>query len=290
MPFFSVIIPAYNRYITLQRAISSVMSQTYKDFELIVVDDGSDDETPLIESQYHNSIIYIRQKNQGVSSARNAGISKANSPFIAFLDSDDQWHREKLREQFIYIRKNPQIPIHQTEEIWIRNGRRVNPMKKHAKVEGEIFLNSLDLCIISPSSVVIRRELFDRYGLFDINLPVCEDYDLWLRITCHEKTGLIRKNLITKYGGHDSQLSKSYGAMDRFRIYAIIKLLISERELITPEYYHNARKTAIKKCNILLEGACKREKREFAKDIGRIINYLESENYSKINLQFLLKR
>lgn len=289
MPFFTVIIPSFNRYDTLQRAVTSVLSQTYKDFELIIVDDGSTDKTPFIESQYSNSVIYIRQNNQGVSSARNTGIIKANSPFIAFLDSDDQWHREKLYEQYLYIKENPQISIHQTNEIWIRNGRRVNPMKKHAKVEGDIFLNSLDLCMISPSSVVVKRELLDRYGLFDVNLPVCEDYDLWLRITYHEKTGLIRKNLITKYGGHKSQLSKSYWAMDRFRIYAIIKFLKTEREITKPEYYDKARETAIKKCKILQSGAYKREEKEFAENIRSIIYYLESEKYSNINSKILLK-
>jgi glycosyltransferase involved in cell wall biosynthesis len=290
MPFFSVIIPAYNRFDALQRAIASVHAQTYKDFELIIVDDGSDDDTPLLASKSGNSIKYIRQENCGVSSARNNGISLSNAQYIAFLDSDDQWLPDKLQEQFIYIKENPGIEIHQTEEIWIRNGRRVNSMKKHVKTEGDIFINSLDLCMISPSSVVMNRVLFEKYGMFDVDLPVCEDYDLWLRITGYETVGLIKKNLIIKYGGHDSQLSKQYWGMDRFRIYAIIKLLRSERNKIKPEYFKMAAMTAIRKCRILLDGALKRDKIEFAEKVRQVIVFLESENYSSTNLSFLLEK
>jgi glycosyltransferase involved in cell wall biosynthesis len=289
MPFFSVIIPSYNRYEALQRAIASVNSQTYKDFELIVVDDGSEDETQQIEPMYNNYLKYIRQSNRGVSSARNTGIITSNSPFIAFLDSDDQWLPDKLQEQYKYIKENPGTAIHQTDEIWIRNGRRVNSMNRHAKSDGNIFLRSLELCMVSPSSVVIKRELFDAYGLFDVNLPVCEDYDLWLRITGYERIGLIRKNLIIKYGGHDSQLSKSFWGMDRFRIFSIIKLLKKEKDKLNPEYYQKAVETAVGKCQILLEGAMKRDKTEFSEKIRHVNDLLESESYSKIDSSFLLK-
>jgi glycosyltransferase involved in cell wall biosynthesis len=289
MPFFSVIIPVYNRYIMLKKAVDSVLSQRYKDFELIIVDDGSTDNTSCIESDYGDSIIYIRQSNKGVSAARNTGIKRANSPFIAFLDSDDLWLPNKLLEQHRYIKENPLIQIHQTDEIWIRNGVRVNSLKKHRKIDGDIFTTSLELCLVSPSSVVLKRELFGRYGLFDEDLPVCEDYDMWLRITCFEKAGLIRKKLIKKFGGHGSQLSRSYWGMDRFRIYAIIKLLKAGLKDINPEYYNKARGTGIRKCKIMLKGALKRGREEFAENIREIMESLESGNYKHINSRSLLK-
>lgn len=289
MPFFTVIIPAYNRYESLKKAIDSVLSQTYKDFELIIVDDGSTDNTPSVKSIYKDEIIYIKQPNQGVSSARNTGIKKSNGLHIAFLDSDDQWLPDKLQEQYQYICNNNQIKIHQTEEIWIRNGLRVNPMKKHKKIQGYIFPESLDLCMISPSSVVIHRDLFSKYGLFDEDIPVCEDYDMWLRITCHEETGLIAKKLIKKYGGHESQLSKAYWGMDRFRIYSIIKILKTKEHKIRQEYHYLALKKAIAKCRILLNGALKRKNNEFANRIESTIRHLESENYNNINPDFLLQ-
>jgi glycosyltransferase involved in cell wall biosynthesis len=290
MPLFTVIIPTYNRYETLKSAIDSVLLQTYKDFELIVVDDGSDDSTPLLESEYHSLLRYIRQSNHGVSSARNTGIVQSASPYIAFLDSDDLWLPKKLQEQRKFIEENPDIYIHQTNEMWIKNGRRVNPMEKHAKDCGDIFLKSLEMCMISPSSVVIKRELLETYDLFDENLPVCEDYDLWLRITYRENIGLIKKNLIKKFGGHESQLSRSFWGMDRFRVYSIIKLLKNEGKSIKPEYYLEARNTALAKCRILFNGAMKRRNLKFAGNISGIIDCLEAEDYSNINLKILLEK
>lgn len=290
MPFFTVIIPTYNRYNTVKHAIDSVLLQSYKDFEIIVVDDGSVDTTPLIESEYHGLIRYIRQSNHGVSNARNTGIVQSASPYIAFLDSDDLWLPKKLQEQRNFIEENPDIQIHQTDEMWIKNGRRVNPMDKHAKASGDIFLKSLEMCMISPSSVVIKRELFETCGMFDEDLPVCEDYDLWLRVTSREKVGLIKKNLIKKFGGHESQLSRSFWGMDRFRVYSIIKLLKNEGKTIKPEYYLEARNTALAKCRILFNGAGKRGNLEFAGKVSGIIDCLEAEDYNNISLKILVEK
>lgn len=289
MPFFSVIIPSYNRYKILKRAIDSVLSQSFKDYELIVVDDGSTDETRKIPSEYHNLFKYISQANSGVSSARNLGIANSDSPFFAFLDSDDIWLPKKLEEQYCYIKENPNILIHQTDEIWIRNNRRINPKNKHLKKGGDIFISSLDLCMISPSSVVIKRDLFEKYGLFDENLPVCEDYDLWLRITCNEFVGLIKKKMGIKYGGHMSQLSRRYWGMDRFRVYAILKLLKNKRDELKPEYLEKAREAVIRKCNILINGALKRNKDTFVEYIQEIIDCLDRNSYSRINFDCLLR-
>ncbi len=257
-PFFSVIIPAYNRYSSLTKAVESVLSQTYNNFELIVIDDGSADETPEIKDIFNQKIKYIRQENSGVSSARNTGVSISEGTHIAFLDSDDLWLPSKLQAQADYIKKNPEILIHQTDETWIRNGIRVNPMKKHAKRGGNIFIDSLELCLVSPSAVVMHKNLFDKYGNFDEDMQVCEDYDMWLRISAYEKIGLISDQLIIKHGGHEDQLSRKFQGMDRFRIYSILKLLESSGESMKIEYRNSAAENLLRKCSILKKGADKR--------------------------------
>ena len=288
MPFFSVIIPSYNRYNLLKSAIESVLSQTYNDFELIVVDDGSIDETPRIQDEYKSVIKYIRQGNSGVSKARNTGILQANAPYIAFLDSDDFWLPEKLESHRYFIKNNPQIFIHQTDEIWIRKGRRVNPGKRHIEKSGDIFKGSLDLCLISPSAVVLNKELLDKHGLFDENLPVCEDYDLWLRITSEETAGLIDKKLIIKHGGHESQLSRTYPVMDIYRIYSILKLIKNKKDL-RPDYLPAAVSAAKKKCEIIIPGALKRGNVKLTECLRNIIIQLEDNNYSSIDFENLLQ-
>ena len=289
MPYFSVIIPSFNRRQKLCRAIDSVLSQSFRDYELIIIDDGSTDGTDSIALQYKGKISYFFQENQGVSSARNKGISVSNSPFIAFLDSDDTWDKRKLARHKEYIESNPHILIHQTEDIWIRNDRFVNPQKKHLKREGDIFEQSLHLCMISPSSVVMSREIFDKYGYFDEELPACEDYDLWLRITPFEYIGLIKEKLITRYAGHSDQLSASFELMDRFRVYSLMKLLEIHKDNLSPEQYKKARTVAIEKTKILLHGSIKREDFTKAQILQRILNSLESEIYKKKDYQILLQ-
>ncbi|MDY6968879.1 MAG: glycosyltransferase family A protein [Spirochaetota bacterium] len=290
MPFFSIIIPTYNRYYTLKKAIESVLTQTFTDFELLIVDDGSTDETSQIEYEYRDSLVYIKQDNRGVSSARNTGIKNSVSPYLAFLDSDDVWIKEKLEKQSEFIRKNPHISINQTDEIWIRNGIRVNPMKKHQKKEGDIFFPSLELCLISPSCVVIKREIFETYGLFDESMPVCEDYDLWLRITEKEYIGLIKEKLVIKYGGHSCQLSKMYWGMDRYRLYSLLKLLKDYETTIDIDRKDRVVDTVKKKCEILLNGASKRGNDNFADILMKIIYYLKNQNYSRRDLEILLEK
>ena len=221
----SVIIPTYNREKMLVEAVQSVLEQSYRNFEIIVVDDGSTDNTKLSLKQYKDQLTLIHQCNRGPSAARNTGIKAAKGEFLAFLDSDDLWKPDKLKIQKDYIKKHPEILICQTEEIWIRQGRRVNPMKKHKKYSGWIFDKMLPLCIVSPSAVMIHREIFTSVGLFDESLPACEDYDLWLRIGLHHAIALITKPLVIKRGGHADQQSKRFWGMDRFRVQALLKLL-----------------------------------------------------------------
>ncbi|MCL1911620.1 MAG: glycosyltransferase [Leptospirales bacterium] len=289
MPFFSVIVPAYNRYNQLRAALDSVLAQTFKDYELIVIDDGSTDETSLIENIYGNKIRFICQENRGVSAARNTGILAGDSDYIAFLDSDDIWLPAKLEKQFAFIKENPGISLSQTNEIWIRNGRRVNPKLKHLKRGGNIFIDSLALCLISPSAAVMKREIISEYGLFDENLPACEDYDLWLRILAHEEAGLLDENLIIRYSGHQGQLSQKYWGMDSFRLYSIIKLLRGDKRL-KAAYRDEAQKSAVSRCSLLIAGAQKRNKPRHAACFGEILTQLSREDYNNIDCQILLEK
>lgn len=289
MPFFSVIIPSYNRKEQLKNAVKSVFEQDEKDFELIVIDDGSDDGTSDLADEYGGRLKYIYQQNSGVSAARNRGIAVSDSPYITLLDSDDTWHHNKLSQHRKYIMNNPQILIHQTEDIWIRNGIRVNPGTKHLKPRGRIFIPSLELCMISPSSVCISGKIFEKYGLFDEELPACEDYDLWLRVTPFEEVGLINNKLITRYAGHSDQLSSSFWGMDRFRLYSILKVLHDSGDQMIISDKDAAVKCAIKKGKILLNGAEKRGNETSARILSDIVSQLEAGFCKQTDYQSLLK-
>jgi len=260
-PLVSVIIPTYNRGWIVKEAIESVMAQDYRDFELIVVDDGSTDDTDDILNSYRGDIMVFRQENQGVSAARNRGLSEASGRFIAFLDSDDLWLPQKLFRQIKFFNENPDAQICQTEETWIRKGIRVNPKKRHKKPWGMIFESSLALCLVSPSAVMIRRSLFEKVGGFDETLPACEDYDLWLRISCRYPVYLIETPLIIKRGGHNDQLSDSFG-LDKFRIKSLTKII--ESGLLSKTQYEAAVKTLKEKCIIYAAGCSKRGRKEEA--------------------------
>jgi len=258
----SVIIPSYNRAHTLANALDSVLAQSYRASQIIVVDDASEDETALLLSHYPDVEVVRMQSNQGVSAARNAGLAAANGEWIALLDSDDEWLPEKLAQQVAAAQRQPEIRIFHTQEQWVRNGRRVNAMNKHAKPDGWIYQDSLALCCVSPSSVMIHRTVFEQCGGFDTQLPACEDYDLWLRIFSRYPVCLIDQELLIKYGGHPDQLSRQHWGMDRFRIIALQKML--ESDLLNAEDRDLSRKMLLEKCAVLIQGANKRGKTERA--------------------------
>ena len=143
----SVVIPTLNRCLFLKRAIESVLKQTVCPSEIIVVDNGSTDGTKkMIHSLYPN-IIYLSEEKNGVSAARNKGIKAAKSEWIAFLDSDDTWETKKLEKQLVsFYEYKKNIRFIHTNEIWIRNGKYLNQMKKHQESGGNLFNNSLNLC------------------------------------------------------------------------------------------------------------------------------------------------
>lgn len=278
-PLVSVIIPTFNRDWILKEAIDSVLAQNFEDFELIVIDDGSTDNTPDILNSYKNDIIAFTQNNKGVSAARNKGIALSSGRFIAFLDSDDLWIQNKLSKQIDFFNENNDALICQTDEIWIRNNVRVNPKKRHKKLSGMIFEHSLDLCMVSPSAVMIKRELFDKVGLFDEDLPACEDYDLWLRISYRYPVYLIDTPFIIKRGGHSDQLSR-LPVLDKYRIKALNKIIASS--LLSRDQYMAAIKTLKEKCAIYANGCFKRGREDealFYKTMGN--NCRESLNYSE---------
>lgn len=255
----SVIIPTHDRARLLERALQSVLAQARPAQEVIVVDDGSDDGTTEIVRARFPQVYCICQRNQGVSNARNRGIEAASGDWLAFLDSDDEWLPQKLAWQERVLIAYPQYRICHTDEIWIRNGRRVNAMKKHAKAGGFIFEQCLPRCSISPSSVLIHRSVFDETGSFNESLSACEDYDLWLRICARFPVLYVDQPLIIKHGGHDDQLSRRHSAMDRFRITALENILQQD---LRPRYYRAALDMLIKKIDIYLQGAIKRDKHE----------------------------
>jgi glycosyltransferase involved in cell wall biosynthesis len=273
MPKVSVIIPTYNRLPMLKEAVESVLAQDFEDFELIVVDDGSTDGTADEITRFGGRVKLLQHKeNRGVSAARNSGILHAKGKYIGFLDSDDLWVKGKLKTQVNFLDENPQYPLCYTDEIWIRRGKRVNPMHKHAKFSGWILEKCLPLCIISPSSALMRKTLFPKVGLFDEALPVCEDYDLWLRVSVRFPIFFINKKLIVKRGGHPDQLSNRSWGNDRFRVVALEKLLSDPS--LGPEEREWVMKEMKKKCEILSQGFMKRG------------NELEGGRYQEIMKQY----
>ncbi|MDY6851239.1 MAG: glycosyltransferase [Thermodesulfobacteriota bacterium] len=252
----SVIIPAYNRSSMILCAVDSVLNQTFRNFELIVVDDGSTDQIGSVLAPYLDRLTLVRQPHAGVSAARNHGISKSQGRLIAFLDSDDYWLPEKLDAQTNFFKENPEAMICQTGETWYRRGRRVNPGRRHCKPSGDIFLPSLELCLVSPSAVMMRRELFDCVGVFDEDLPACEDYDLWLRIAALWPVHLVDQPLVVKTGGHPDQLSSTTIGLDQYRVRALAKIL--EADVLTPEQAKAARAELARKARIYGHGCLKR--------------------------------
>ncbi len=272
----SVIIPSYNRAHVLTRALDSVLAQSWEgSMEVIVVDDGSSDGTAQLIAEHYPDIRYFYQNNSGVSAARNIGLEYARGQWIALLDSDDAWLQPKLVKQFSMLEQTDLRVCH-TEEIWIRNGVRVNQMKKHKKFGGQVFSHCLPLCVMSPSSIVIHRDVFDQVGVFDPALPACEDYDLWLRIASQFEVAFVAEPCITKYGGHEDQLSAQYWGMDRFRVIALEKLLTgADKPLLLEQSMSDAaHNMLVKKNAILLQGAIKHHNQELIDEcqlrIGRI--------------------
>ena len=255
----SVVIPSYNRKEFLKRSIDSAINQTKKPFEIIVVDDGSTDGTETMIKSDYDFVKFIKQKNKGVSAARNIGIEVSIGEWICFLDSDDEWKKNKLEKQIIAMKSNPGYKFSHSNEIWIKNGIRINQKKKHKKYGGDIFDKCLDMCRISPSSVMIDKTVFDEVGNFNENLVVCEDYELWLRICDKYRVFFIDEPLIIKYGGHQGQLSYSIESIENHRIKALEYLILGN---LNRKNKRHAIQMLLSKLNIYLKGLVKRRKND----------------------------
>lgn len=262
-PFISVIIPTFNRKTLCKKAITSVLNQTYTNYELLVVDDGSTDGTSQDilfggKSNRKHCRYFSLPHNTGVAYARNYGAAQAEGEWIAFLDSDDEWHPKKIAKQVAWIRTHPEYSIVQTKEIWIRKGKRVNPPKTHEKIAGNIFKESLERCMITPSSVMIKKDFFLKTGTFNESIPACEDYDLWLRITLRHPVGLVDEYLLTRHGGREDQLSYYINTLDRFRVRSLLQILAHEHP--DPVQQQLIYTTLVRKAEIVANGAKKRDK------------------------------
>jgi len=298
-PEVSVVIPTYNRRAMVCEAIASVRAQRGAKLELIVIDDGSTDRTAdevgviaalaNAECADRMSMRLVRTGNRGVAAARNTGVAMASAPLLAFLDSDDLWMPHKLERQLAFMHTHGELAVAQTEEIWMRGGRRVNPGVRHRKRAGDIFLDSLRTCLISPSAVIMRIELFRELGGFDERLTAAEDYDLWLRILAEgHEVGLIEEPLVTRRSGDSmapnrgiaEQLSATVPAIDRFRILALLKLLADDeldatRRPDAPQRLDALRGQAVcavlaEKCAVYAQGLRRRGRDRDASSVAEI--------------------
>ena len=274
----TVVIPTLNRINTLQRALDSVINQTYKPAEIIVVDNGSSDGTLKFLREQYPKITILTENKIGVSSARNKGIKKSINQWIALLDSDDAWHPRKLEIQTSMLDSAlKEYNLIHTDEVWFRNNKHINQMKKHKKQGGYIFERCLSLCCISPSSVLFKKNILDKVGLFDESLPVCEDYDMWLKICSSEEVLFAQDKLTYKYGGHKDQLSKSYWGMDRFRIKSIENII--KNFDLTYKQKKQAKKELIKKLKIIINGAFKRNNLSIVNKFSTKLEYWDKINF-----------
>lgn len=272
----SVVIPTYNRKDLVLRALDSVYQQTYAAYEVILVDDGSTDGTMDAIKTHFPATNYIKVSHQGVSAARNVGIRKACGDWIAFLDSDDVWHGEKLARQLACLKQNPDACLIHCDEQWVRNGKHLNQKAYHEKSGGNLFARSLERCLISPSAVLIKTTLFERVGLFDETLPACEDYDLWLRICAEVDVHFVPEKLLTKYGGHADQLSRTVWGLDRFRIESLRKII--RGDALNDRQHKQARAMLVKKLKIFLAGAAKRGHHDDVKKYSDMLNELLTQD------------
>jgi glycosyltransferase involved in cell wall biosynthesis len=215
MDIVSIIIPTYNRGKQVCNAIESAINQTYKKLDIIVIDDGSNDDTKSILERYRNQVKYFNIKRSGVSEARNYGIERCNGKYVAFLDSDDTWHKSKIKKQLDFFKKNEDFGMVLCDCYFVGKNRksvikseRRNDLKKDGMIIKDVLLNPT----LIPSTALIKREVLDKVGWFDSNLDTAEDLDMHLRIATSYKIGLLEEALVYISTGNEglSMLGKTY--------------------------------------------------------------------------------
>ena len=271
-PLVTVIIPTRDRADLLPRAVASALGQTWTALEILIVDDGSVDDTAGVLAGFDDPRIRVLRRDTpgGVSAARNEAVRAARGEFLALLDSDDEWLPKKTERQLAYMAATGHA-VSQTQEIWMRGGKRVNPTHIHKKPDGWFFEASLGMCLVSPSTTIFRRGVIEAAGFFDESLPACEDYDLWLRIMLTRPIGLLDEYQVVRHGGRGDQLSTLYIGQDLFRIRAMLGLL--GRPETTAWHFACIEKELRRKTAIYAAGCLKRDRPEEA---GRVSAMVEA--------------
>lgn len=219
MTTVSVIIPTYNRGYIVERAIKSVLAQSFSDFELLLIDDGSTDNTKsVIEKIKDERIKYIYKPNGGVSSARNMGISQAKGKYVAFLDSDDTWPGNFLQVMISKLSENSEYDVAYTSTIVSKEGRIKNSRDSHRGVSGSISIELFKNSFIWPMTVLIRKAALENF-CFDEQLHNSEDNDAFLRLSLKSKFLFVQESKVTRYSSKDAHSELSYisGSCNRGR-------------------------------------------------------------------------
>jgi glycosyltransferase involved in cell wall biosynthesis len=204
VPRVSVIVPTYNAPHFLVETVESILAQTYRDFELMVVDDGSEPSTRKALEPYMHRIRYVWRENGGPSAARNTGIRHASGELVAFCDHDDLWLPDKLERQMSYIESHSNAGLYYCEYSHFGDRTDKRPRRQHS---GWVFPRLWQKRFLQTLTVVCRREVFDKAGEFDESLRYCQDYDMWLRVALHFRFGFTGGTL-ARYRLHTANLAR----------------------------------------------------------------------------------
>jgi glycosyltransferase involved in cell wall biosynthesis len=259
MALVDIVIPAFNRPQLLEEAIASIRAQSFCNWRLFIVDDATP--TALPETLKHNDarITLLRlQKNHGPAYARNYGAERGSAPLIAFLDSDDLWHPEKLSKALQAFERDPTLQWWHSNELWLRDGKPAKQKAIHQKQGGQFFERALERCLISPSAVVLRRSFFSAEKGFAPAFRLCEDYELWLRLLLLSPVGYSEEPLTIKRAGDWPQLS-SARELDRYRVLAMHRVWRLKGRWMPANWQSALLKECEKRCELLLQGARKHE-------------------------------
>jgi len=244
MPKVSVVIPTYNYAQYIEEAIDSALVQTHKGCEIIVVDDGSTDDTKGVVSQYRSEIRYIYQKNQGLSAARNTGVRNSEGEYIAILDSDDLWLPSKIEKQIKLFEANSRLGLVYSDGLVFGEELAWNDLSFGGNMNfyrGRIFDKLLLGNFIPCPSVVIKRGCFDKVGLFDINLGACEDWDMSLRISSHYEVDYVEE-LLVKHRKHRGSMETKAEMMEENALKVLDKIFLEKNvpSILKRKAYSNA--------------------------------------------------